>query len=127
MLLKNNEFYDAMEKFEKAFEIDNNLVIAAFGKIECLIKTNKAKEALGLLEKYEACHGANKEFLMLKIVAYLKLLEEDENNEYLIKTTLEVCDKMFSVHGDCEAWIREKYEELRKRQYQKEDQKEEKE
>ena len=127
LLLKNNEFYDAMEKFEKAFEIDNSLVIAAFGKIECLIKTNKAKEALGLLEKYEENHGKNKEFLMLKIVAYLKLLENDENNEYLIKTTLEVCDRMFSIHGDSEVWIKEKYEELRNKIIQRENQKEEKE
>ena len=121
LLLKNNDFYDAMEKFEKAYDIDNSLTIAAFGKIECLIKTNKAKEALGLLQKFEAENAENKEFLMLKIVAYLKLLEEDENNEYLIKTTLEVCDKMFSVHGDSEAWIREKYEELNKKQNQKEE------
>ena len=127
LLLKNDEYYDAIEKFEAAYEIDKNLLIAKFGKIECLIKTNKVKEALSMLGELEAENADSKELLMLKVLAYVKLLEEDKDNEYLIKTTLEVCDKMFSIHGDCEAWIREKYEELRKRQNQKEDQKEEKE
>ena len=113
LLLKNDEYYDAMEKFETAYNIDNNLLIAKFGKIECLIKTNKAKEGLCLLEELESSNNDNKELLMLKILAYIKLLEEDKGNEYLIRTTLEVCDKMFSIHGDSDPWIREKYNELK--------------
>ena len=123
LLLKNDEFYDAIEKFEAAYKLDNSMFLAEFGKIECLIKLKKPKEALGLLENYENKYGENKEFLLLKVIAYLKLLDisEDAENKYLIKTTIEVCDKIFSIHGECEPWIIEKYGELKQKLEKKEE------
>lgn len=118
LLLKNDEFFDAIEKFEKTFELDKTAIIAVFGKVECLIKMKKIREGLSILNDYEEKYGNDREFLMLKILAYFGLLREEEN-DYLIETTISVCDKMFSVYGE-EPWIKEKYNEIKRKQEEKE-------
>ena len=41
-----------MEKFEEAYKLDRNLIMALYGRCECLTKLKKPKEALGILNNF---------------------------------------------------------------------------
>lgn len=110
MLLKDGEIFDAKEMFEKALSLKPDFINAKFAIIECTIKTNKPKEALAELENYEKDFGGEKSYLMLKLLAYAKLLEGEENN-YLREQILIICDKILTDYG-ADSWVenlREKY------------------
>ena len=113
ILLRENSVYDAREKFEEALEIKPDLMVARFALIECLIKTNKPKEAMSELEKYKEEHGSKKEFMMLNLLAYLKI-EEMEQNDYLIDQITGICDKILCTCGE-DAWVQKVKEEYQKK------------
>ncbi len=110
LLLKDGKFSDAIEKFEQAFCLNENLILAQFGKCECLVKLNKPKEALGILQNYEDTNPEDKDFLVAKLIAYVKLNELEES-EYYKKTSIDICDKIISIYGKDE-WVSEILDKL---------------
>ena len=113
ILRKENIVYDAREQFEEVLEVNPDFLSAKFALIECMIKTNKPKEAMNELEKYKETHGDKKEFMMLNLLAYLKI-EEMEQNNYLLDQIIEVCDKILSTHGE-DSWVQKVKDEYQKK------------
>lgn len=112
LLLREQEIYDAREKFEEALALSPDLTAARVALLECQIKSNRPKEALCELEKHTEQLGDKKEYYMLKLMAYLKI-HENEENQHLYTQILEVCDKILCTWG-MDPWvekIKEKYTE----------------
>ncbi len=110
LLLKENQIFDAMEKFDEALKINSNITFALYGKCECLVKSNKPREALEVIKKAEEEYGNTKDFLMSKLLAVIKLYEI-ENREEDKNTAFNICDKIKSTFGEDE-WINKTKEKL---------------
>ena len=66
------------------------------------------------LEKFRDEYGDKKEFIMLNLLAYLKI-DETEQNNYLISQILEICDKILTAWGE-DPWVQSVKEEYQKKQ-----------
>ena len=114
ILLRGDNIYDAMEKFTEVLELKPDFIPARFALIECKIKTNKPKEAMAELEKYRDEYGQKREFVMLNLLAYLKIDEMEQNN-YLSGQILDICDRILSTYGE-DSWVQSVKEEFEKKQ-----------
>ena len=66
------------------------------------------------LEKYRDEYGQKREFVMLNLLAYLKIDEMEQNN-YLSGQILDICDKILSTYGE-DSWVQSVKEEFEKKQ-----------
>lgn len=104
LLLNNEEYFEALEKLNRALEIDSEYEPAMLAKAECLIKMNKIFEADEILKKYEEKENPDDTSKALNIM-YLRVLYNEaliikENKRELIDNTVELCDKIIALHTD---------------------------
>ncbi|MDO5437395.1 MAG: tetratricopeptide repeat protein, partial [bacterium] len=101
LLLDNDEPFEALEKFNKALEIEKDYEVAKFAKIECLVKIGKTYEADELLKPLEEKEESkdNADILYLRALVN-KSYAEKENKRELIDTTIEICDKIIALHAN---------------------------
>lgn len=114
ILLKANELYRAKEKFEEITKDDENYFRAQLAVSECLVKLNKPKEALEILEKLTNENiEKNENFLLIKLQALSKQ-QEIEPSEERKDSILKICDKMESDFSENKIAkeIKQKYKEL---------------
>ena len=110
LLAKQKEFYKACEVLEKTYTNNPDMHIALFMQAECLCAVGKAREALTLIAPLEETNGEQYEFLSVKFACYQKLLTNEENN-HLIDTLKDICDKIISLYPN-ETWVLEEKSKL---------------
>ena len=106
LLLNNGEYFEALEKINRALEINPEYEPAEFAKAECLIRLSKYDEADEILKKYEEKQNSN-DGLKSPDIGYLRVLYNKtliikENKRELIDDTVELCDKIVALYKDNE-------------------------
>ncbi|MBQ7286248.1 MAG: tetratricopeptide repeat protein [Candidatus Gastranaerophilales bacterium] len=100
ILLKTGDVYRAEEKFNEVLILNNNMVNAKLGLVECKMKQNKPQEALELLNQMEVDKANEKEYLIMRITVLSVLSRMDNENNQLKDEIIEICDKIRNEYGE---------------------------
>ena len=100
ILLKTGDIYRAEEKFNEVLILNNEMIGARLGVVECKMKQNKPQEALELLNQINVTKEKEKDYLIMRLTVLSVLSKMENENNHIKDEIIEICDKIRNEYGE---------------------------